>query len=72
MALRYEGFEVDSAGRRRRHRRRRHAAAAADRARRDAADFDGFEVARRLAAAHVDVPIIFLTRVTPPRTRCMD
>ncbi|HEY1776410.1 MAG TPA: response regulator transcription factor [Solirubrobacteraceae bacterium] len=62
MALRYEGFEVDSAG-------SGAGAIAAVGAQRPQLlvldvmlpDFDGFEVARRLAAAHVDVPIIFLT-----------
>jgi two-component system OmpR family response regulator len=62
MALRYEGFEVDSAG-------TGAEAIAAVGTQRPALlvldvmlpDFDGFEVARRLAAAHVDVPIIFLT-----------
>jgi two-component system, OmpR family, response regulator len=62
MALRYEGFEVDSAG-------TGAGAIAAVGAQRPALlvldvmlpDFDGFEVARRLAAAHIDVPIIFLT-----------
>ena len=62
MALRYEGFEVESAG-------TGTAAIAAVGARRPQLlvldvmlpDFDGFEVARRLSAAHVDVPIIFLT-----------
>jgi len=62
MALRFEGFEVQSAG-------TGADAIAAVAARRPALlvldvmlpDFDGFEVARRLAAAHVEVPIIFLT-----------
>jgi two-component system OmpR family response regulator len=62
MALRFEGFEVDSAG-------SGADAIAAVAARRPQLlvldvmlpDFDGFEVARRLAAAHVNVPIIFLT-----------
>jgi two-component system OmpR family response regulator len=62
MALRFEGFEVESAG-------SGADAIAAVAARRPALlvldvmlpDFDGFEVARRLACAHVDVPIIFLT-----------
>ena len=62
MALRYEGFEVDSAG------NGADAIAAVANVRPQLAildvmlpDFDGFEVARRLAAAHVEVPIIFLT-----------
>jgi two-component system OmpR family response regulator len=62
MALRYEGFEVDSAG-------TGADAIAAVGTRRPhlivldvmLPDFDGFEVARRLAGAHVAVPIIFLT-----------
>jgi two-component system OmpR family response regulator len=62
MALRYEGFEVESAG-------TGAGAIAAVGAQRPQLlvldvmlpDFDGFEVARRLAAAHIDVPIIFLT-----------
>jgi two-component system OmpR family response regulator len=62
MALRYQGFEVDSAA-------TGADAIAAVAARRPQLivldvmlpDFDGFEVARRLAGAHVDVPIIFLT-----------
>ena len=62
MALRFEGFEVESAG-------CGADAIAAVAARRPQLvlldvmlpDFDGFEVARRLGAAHVDVPIIFLT-----------
>jgi len=62
MALRFEGFEVESAG-------TGADAIAAVAARRPQLlvldvmlpDFDGFEVARRLAGAHVDVPIIFLT-----------
>ena len=62
MALRFEGFDVESAG-------SGADAIAAVAARRPALlvldvmlpDFDGFEVARRLAAARVDVPIIFLT-----------
>src|SRR5665213_1152554 len=62
MALRYQGFEVDSAA-------TGADAIAAVAARRPQLivldvmlpDSDGFEVARRLAGAHVDVPIIFLT-----------
>jgi two-component system OmpR family response regulator len=62
MALRYEGFDVDTAA-------TGAAAIAAVGTRRPALivldvmlpDFDGFEVARRLASAHVDVPIVFLT-----------
>jgi two-component system OmpR family response regulator len=62
MALRFEGFEVESAS-------NGADAIAAVAARRPELlildvmlpDLDGFEVARRLAAAHVDVPIIFLT-----------
>jgi len=62
MALRFEGFEVESAP-------TGADAIAAVAARRPQLvvldvmlpDFDGFEVARRLATAHVDVPIIFLT-----------
>ncbi len=62
MALRFEGFEVDSAG-------TGADAIAAVAARRPQLlvldvmlpDIDGFEVARRLASARADVPIIFLT-----------
>jgi two-component system, OmpR family, response regulator len=62
MALRFEGFDVESAG-------SGGAAIAAVAARRPQLlvldvmlpDIDGFEVARRLATARVDVPIIFLT-----------
>ncbi|HEY5390313.1 MAG TPA: response regulator transcription factor [Solirubrobacteraceae bacterium] len=62
MALRYEGFEVESAA-------NGADAIAAVAARRPQLlildvmlpDLDGFEVARRLAGAHIDVPIIFLT-----------
>jgi two-component system OmpR family response regulator len=62
MALRYEGFQVESAA-------NGAAAIAAVASHRPQLlvldvmlpDFDGFEVARRLAAAHVDLPIIFLT-----------
>jgi two-component system OmpR family response regulator len=67
MALRYEGFEVESAG-------SGAGAIAAVGARRPQLlvldvmlpDFDGFEVARRLAAAHVDVPIGGDDYVTKP------
>jgi two-component system, OmpR family, response regulator len=62
MALRFQGFEVDSAA------TGSDAIAAVAAARPQLIvldvmlpDFDGFEVARRLAGAHVDVPIIFLT-----------
>jgi two-component system OmpR family response regulator len=62
MALRFEGFEVESAG-------NGADAIAAVAARKPAVivldvmlpDIDGFEVARRLASAHTGVPIIFLT-----------
>jgi two-component system OmpR family response regulator len=62
MALRFEGFEVESAG-------TGADAIAAVAAQRPALlvldvmlpDFDGFEVARRLSSARADVPIIFLT-----------
>ena len=62
MALRFEGFEVDSAA-------TGAAAIAAVAAQRPQLllldvmlpDIDGFEVARRLASARTDVPIIFLT-----------
>jgi two-component system OmpR family response regulator len=62
MALRFEGFDVESAA-------TGADAIAAVAARRPELlvldvmlpDFDGFEVARRLAAARVDVPIVFLT-----------
>ncbi len=62
MALRFEGFEVEAAA-------SGAEAIAAVGARRPQLlvldvmlpDFDGFEVARRLASAHADVPIIFLT-----------
>ncbi|HEX4035980.1 MAG TPA: response regulator transcription factor [Solirubrobacteraceae bacterium] len=62
MALRYEGFEVESAA-------NGADAIAAVAARRPQLlildvmlpDLDGFEVARRLAGAQIDVPIIFLT-----------
>jgi two-component system, OmpR family, response regulator len=62
MALRFEGFTVESAA-------TGADAIAAVAARRPQLivldvmlpDFDGFEVARRLSSAHADVPIIFLT-----------
>jgi two-component system OmpR family response regulator len=62
MALRFEGFAVESAG-------TGADAIAAVAAQRPALivldvmlpDFDGFEVARRLASARADIPIIFLT-----------
>src|SRR5476649_2805666 len=62
MALRFEGFDVESAA-------TGTAAIAAVAARRPQLlvldvmlpDIDGFEVARRLASARADVPIIFLT-----------
>jgi two-component system OmpR family response regulator len=62
MALRFEGFAVESAG-------TGADAIAAVAAHRPALivldvmlpDFDGFEVARRLASARADIPIIFLT-----------
>ncbi|HLW95032.1 MAG TPA: response regulator transcription factor [Solirubrobacteraceae bacterium] len=62
MALRFEGFEVESAA-------NGADAIAAVAGRRPQLlildvmlpDLDGFEVARRLAAADIDVPIIFLT-----------
>ena len=62
MALRFEGFDVDSAG-------TGADAIAAVAARRPQLlvldvmlpDIDGFEVARRLSAARAEVPIIFLT-----------
>jgi two-component system OmpR family response regulator len=62
MALRYEGFDVDSATNGAK-------AIAAVQAKRPhlivldvmMPDLDGFEVARRLAARQLDVPIIFLT-----------
>ncbi|HEX2702389.1 MAG TPA: response regulator, partial [Solirubrobacteraceae bacterium] len=62
MALRFEGFAVDSAG-------SGADAIAAVAASKPAVivldvmlpDFDGFEVARRLAGAQMGVPIIFLT-----------
>ena len=62
MALRFEGFDVDSAG-------TGADAIAAVAARRPQLlvldvmlpDIDGFEVARRLAGARAEVPIIFLT-----------
>ena len=62
MALRFEGFEVQTAG-----SGAEAIAAVAARCPQLLVldvmlpDFDGFEVARRLAAAHVEVPIIFLT-----------
>src|ERR1039457_1986317 len=66
MALRFEGFEVESAA-------TGAAAIAAVAARAPQLivldvmlpDFDGFEVARRLASARADVPIIFLTPRDP-------
>jgi two-component system OmpR family response regulator len=62
MALRYAGFAVASAG------DGSHALAAVEEFRPDLMlldimlpDMEGFEVARRLTASHVGVPIIFLT-----------
>ena len=62
MALRFEGFEVEAAA------TGEQAIAAVGERRPQLIvldvmlpDIDGFEVARRLAAAHVDVPVIFLT-----------